>query len=166
MFFLGSLFILSFAETNFVAITPNVHITSFFFLCIHGRAVLSPNVCRSPAYVLSLQIQYSEDRSWTILTQARQWPICLNWAVKAHGIASVPSIRFHSTKSLRYIHVLQIIKYVFELGLVVLQSKYWLFSPKSAFHSTFVANNVTAQTGNEYTNVQIQPKQINLSEYC
>lgn len=124
-----------------------------------------PNVCKSLACVLSLQIQSSEDRSWTILAQAGQRPICLNWRVKAHGIASVPSIRFHSTKSMRHIHVLRVSKYVFESGSGCFSVQILTFLLELAFLSTFVLINVTAQMGNKYTKVQIQPKQINSSWY-
>ena len=135
------------------------------FLCSHDRAMFSPNVCKSPVCVLSLQIQYSEGRFWTILTQAGQWPICLNWSEKAHGIASVASIRFHSIKSMRHIHVLKVSKYVFELRSGCSSEQILTFLPKLAFHSTFVPINVTAQMGNKYTKVQIQTKQINSSRY-
>lgn len=122
-------------------------------------------MCKSLACVLSLQIQYSEDRSWTILVQAGQRPICLNWRVKAHGIASVPSIRFHSTKSMRHIHALRVSKYVFELGSGCSSEQILTFLPDLAFRSTFVPINVTAQLVNKYTKVQIELKQINSSRY-
>lgn len=83
--------------------------------------------------------------------------------MKAHGIASVPSIRFHSTKSMRHINVLS--KYIFELGSGCSSEQILTLLPELAFLSTFVPINVPAQMVNKYTKVQIQPKQINLSRY-
>lgn len=123
-------------------------------------------MCANPRHVFYLfKFSTVEGRSWTILTRTEQWPICLNWSVKAHGIASVPSIRFHSTKSMRHIHVLKVSKYVFQLGSGCSSEQILTFLPKLAFHSTFVPINVTVQMGNKYTKVQIQPKQINSSRY-
>lgn len=153
----------AFAETTTMTTALNSHITSFFF-CTSTAELFSSNARRSLACDLSAQIQYSEDRCWTILTQAGQRPICLNWSVKAHGIASVPSIRFHSTKAMRHIHVLKVSKCVFELGSGCSSEQILTFSPKSAFHSISVAINITVQTGNEYTKVKLSPKPINLSE--
>lgn len=85
--------------------------------------------------------------------------------MKAHGIASPPSIRFHSTKSMRHIHVLRVSKYVFESGSGCFSEQILTFLLELAFLSTFVPINVTAQMVNKYTKVQIQPKQINSSRY-
>lgn len=85
--------------------------------------------------------------------------------MKAHGIASAPSIRFHSTKSMRHIHVLRVSKYVFESGSGCFSEQILTFLLELAFLSTFVPINVTAQMVNKYTKVQIQPRQINSSRY-